>query len=257
MADIQTRLAENESTFIVQTNVVLSAGIHRFRINSVSNSLLSTFFVQQGQAEVSYFDFSAGKETEAGARYALGNHPSLQAGQNDRVLISKIHNHVQIEINIITDAKVGLYVSAVGNFPASGDAFENQTADTRSGGVLPAFFDDVQNKYFIGRGYSGVQEIGGAVRPQGLRGAGKVSLTELNSTTWLALPVTPLQNRAMLAIQNDTNKDIKINYNAETVGYIGVLIAKGTERIYQIGDNIVLYGRTKTETALIVTEEIA
>jgi len=77
----------------------------------------------------------------------------------------------------------------------------------------------------------------------------------LNSTTWTALPSAPLATRKTMAIQNQSNGEIKVNYNSGVAGYVGMIIAKGGERVYNIAHDVPMYGKSISGTALVVVEE--
>jgi len=99
--------------------------------------------------------------------------------------------------------------------------------------------------------------VTGTIRPSGLNVGGRISEVTLNSSTWTALPATPLVNRNALAIQNVSGIEIKINYDNATVGYVGVVIADGSERAYDITDDIVIYAKSASGTPTVNVEEIA
>jgi hypothetical protein len=91
----------------------------------------------------------------------------------------------------------------------------------------------------------------------GLKTGGKVTEVTLNSSTWTALPATPLTNRNAISIQNRSGIEIKINYDNGVSGYEGVIIPNNGERFYDITDTIVMYAKSTTGTPTINVEELA
>jgi hypothetical protein len=100
----------------------------------------------------------------------------------------------------------------------------------------------------------------GTITPQGLQVGGLYTEVTLNATTWTALPATPLEGRNQLNIQNTSGVDIKVNFDtfaALPVGYVGILIADGSERQYAIKDSILIYAKAASGTPTIGVEELA
>jgi hypothetical protein len=91
----------------------------------------------------------------------------------------------------------------------------------------------------------------------GLSTDGKVSVITLNSTTWTALPTVSLSNRNAIAIQNDSSIEIKINYDSNVTGYVGMTVKAGAERFYNITDSITLYAKSASGTPDLNVEELA
>jgi hypothetical protein len=86
---------------------------------------------------------------------------------------------------------------------------------------------------------------------------GTITDIELNETTWTALPTAPLANRKSIAIQNHSNRSVKLNFSDAVVGYVGIELRAGAERQYDITDSIVLYGKSINGTPTVTIEEIA
>lgn len=97
----------------------------------------------------------------------------------------------------------------------------------------------------------------GSIRPSGLNVGGRVTEVTLNAVTWTALPATPLTARNALGIQNISGLEIKVNYSSGISGYVGMVIADGSERTYDITDAILIYGKCQSGTAIVNVEEIA
>lgn len=97
----------------------------------------------------------------------------------------------------------------------------------------------------------------GSFSPVGLSTAGKITIVEINSSSWTPLPNTPLINRNALSIQNKSGSQIVINYDNSTVGYVGIEIENGEERFYAIRDSIVIYAKSQSLTVNIICEELS
>jgi hypothetical protein len=93
--------------------------------------------------------------------------------------------------------------------------------------------------------------------PAGLTIAGRVTVVTVNNTTWTALPATPLSNRNALSIQNFSGQEVKINYSAGIVGYVGMTIPNGAERFYNITQNIVVYAMSAVSSCTLNIEELS
>lgn len=94
--------------------------------------------------------------------------------------------------------------------------------------------------------------------PSGLKNAGKFTEVEINSSTWTALPATPLTDRNAMAIQNNSNTNVKVNYDNSVSGYEGMTISKrGGERQYDIKDSIVIYAKSESGTVTLDVEELS
>lgn len=96
----------------------------------------------------------------------------------------------------------------------------------------------------------------GEITPQGLRGGGRITEVTLNDVTWTPLPPIALLSRNALAIQNQSSIDIKTNFE-NPPGFVGMLLQPGSERSYDITDQIILYAKCQSGTAIIAVEELA
>jgi hypothetical protein len=85
---------------------------------------------------------------------------------------------------------------------------------------------------------------------------GVITSLTLNSTTWTALTPSPLSTRKTVAVQNQSNGEIKLSYSDTTPGYVGVAIAKGGERVYNLSADVMLYGKCVSGAASVVVEEV-
>lgn len=95
------------------------------------------------------------------------------------------------------------------------------------------------------------------VRPSGLDVGGRITEVEINASTWTALPANPLTGRQALAIQNLSGVEVKINYDDEAAGYVGMAIPDDGERQYDVGSGVVIYAKSSSGTVTINVEELA
>lgn len=129
--------------------------------------------------------------------------------------------------------------------------------------ALPPTLNDREQQKFvdIGPGETAVRVSGanfsGNVSISGLKDGGRITEVTLNPSTWTALPSTALLNRNAINIQNVSAEEIKINYDSGIAGYKGIVIGSGSERSYDIQDDIVLYGKSISSVVTINVEEIA
>ncbi len=99
--------------------------------------------------------------------------------------------------------------------------------------------------------------ITGTFTPSGLTIGGRITVVSINSTTWTALPATPLANRNAVAIQNESGGLVKVNYDSAAVGFVGMTIFDDGERQYDITDDILIYAKSASGTVNVTVEEIA
>lgn len=101
--------------------------------------------------------------------------------------------------------------------------------------------------------------ISGTFSQSGLFNGGRITEVSINDSTWTALPAAPLGNRNAISIQNSSGATLKLNYSASTVGYFGIAVASGGERMYVITDSIVVYAKSEpgSGTVTITVEEIS
>lgn len=99
----------------------------------------------------------------------------------------------------------------------------------------------------------------GNIKPSGLENGGLVTEVTLNETTWEPIPSVALADRNAVAVQNRSGKEIKINYSDSVSGYVGMVVADGSERTYDITDAIVIYGKVApgSGNAVVNVEEIS
>jgi len=99
--------------------------------------------------------------------------------------------------------------------------------------------------------------VSGSFTPSGLSAGGKITEVALNSTTWTAIPPTPLTARNAVGFQNQSGIEIKINHDNSVSGYVGIKVLPGSERYYDITDTVIIYAKSFSGTPTIVVEEIA
>jgi len=101
----------------------------------------------------------------------------------------------------------------------------------------------------------------------GLNDGGTVTEVTLSSAAWVALQRSgstnptgsgPLTNRNAICIQNLSGQAILINYVNGAGVTIGIRIADGGQRYYDISDAVIIYGRaTQAGSPKVIVEEIA
>ena len=97
-------------------------------------------------------------------------------------------------------------------------------------------------------------------RPTGLNVGMRVTEVTLSSTAWTALPTTALTNRNYLGVQNLSGIEKKINsdsIDALPAGYVGVVVANGVSRMYDIQTDITIYAKAASGTPTVIVEELA
>jgi hypothetical protein len=125
--------------------------------------------------------------------------------------------------------------------------------------ALPAHINDREQAKFVELdGEVAVRTTAsGEFSTSGLKTGGKITEVTVNDSTWTALPPTPLTGRNALAIQNQSGIEIKVNYLNTEPGYVGMVVADGIERFYDIKDTILIYGKSSGGDAILNIEELA
>lgn len=104
------------------------------------------------------------------------------------------------------------------------------------------------------------------VKLSGLNIEGRVTRVTLNDTTWTALERSgstyptgagALSNRNAIAVQNFSGIEIRLNYDNTEATTHGVVMRNGSERYYDITDDITIYAKATTGNPEIIIEEIA
>jgi len=127
--------------------------------------------------------------------------------------------------------------------------------------VLDRNINTLENKKFVEcEGNTAVRTVlcGSAVfRPSGLNVAGKITVVTLSAGSWTALPATPLTDRNAISMQNLSGIEVKVNYDNTESGYVGMVVANGSERFYDITDNVILYAKAASGMPTVTVEEIS
>lgn len=99
--------------------------------------------------------------------------------------------------------------------------------------------------------------IDGKVQVKGLSIAGKFTAVALDAINWAPLPAVAQTNRNAIRIQNQSNVEIKTQYDPLTVGYVGAIIAPNGSDAYDITEDIIIYAKCETGTCTILVEELS
>jgi hypothetical protein len=243
-----------------------SSGTFERRLFPQGNALLSTLFVHDisigATISVSYRETTIGEQF--GEDSILKSHTTPAAGTSDKIIVPKIHNKPRVVVTVTGGtATFGVYTTVISSVASDIDSSLFKDADNSNLltdiGSQTVIFDETQGKHFFARGDAGIQDVNihGGVKTQGLTLGGLVTEVVLNDTTWAALPANPRASRNAVSIQNFSGQLIKLNYNPETVGLVGVYVMDQNERFYDISDTILIYGKSTSGTCTIVVEEIA
>jgi hypothetical protein len=197
-----------------------------------SAAMLSSVFVESmdvgATLKVNFFDATTG--ADVGERYNLKSHDLISAVGSYRILVTRHHNRVGCEA-IVTggNVKFSVYITALPS---------------------PDLID------FVGVNDDGQNAIRTSSDIVGINSGGVVSEVTLNSSTWTNLTPSPLIGRKAMSIQNNSNTEIKINYSNSPAGYIGMSVpSKGGERVYNVSDNIIIYGKSASGSVIVNVEQ--
>lgn len=260
------RIGLYESKVIVPIQE-FTPGTYTFQFGMpAGNSILSTVFVQDldvgASVKVNYHDSGPGDGTLSGERVDLESHPLISSGtpRSDRRIVARLANKPKAEV-IVTggNATLGLHIAVVADFPNEPLILDEQSALIEQDKGSPiAIYDEVASKWNLWRGVGGVPEVSGFLQTAGLRIAGKTSQVTVNDNSWTPLPTIPLINRNAISIQNFSGTGIKLTFNPLD-GSHGYLITNGSERYYDISDQILIYGRSISGggNATIIVEELS
>jgi hypothetical protein len=264
MADIPFKLGLYEAKTIVPIQT-LDPGTHTFQIGMPSgNSILSTIYIQDldigATVKVNYHDCGPGDGTQTGERVDLAGHTIISTSPiSDRRIISRLANKPKCEI-IVTggQATIGVHIAIVADFPNEPAILDGQSValDEDKGGPI-VIYDDVTAKWFFWRGENGIGKV--EAIPGALTKSGKITEVLINDSSWTQLPAIPLANRRSLSIQNDSGFEIKVNFDASTIGYIGAKIRNTNERFYSISSNMPIYAKSRpgSGSIAIIVEELS
>jgi hypothetical protein len=93
--------------------------------------------------------------------------------------------------------------------------------------------------------------------PPAIPKVGLTTVVALNTTSWTALPATPLAGRKAISVQNRSGIEIALNFSPLTPGYAGVLVPDGYERSYNISVAVILYAKASSGTPSVNVEELS
>lgn len=99
--------------------------------------------------------------------------------------------------------------------------------------------------------------VTGTFTPSGLQTGGLVSQVALNSTTWTALPASAFTGRNGMGIQNDNAVQVKVNFSAGVVGFIGWTVQPNGEFFIDVSDSITVYAKSASGTPTVTIMEVA
>ena len=204
----------------------------------MAGAVLSSVFVESMDAgaslKVNYFDATTG--AAVGERFDLKSHDLITAPGSNRIMVVRHHNRLGCEA-IVTGGNVKF--SVYGTALPAADISEALSVNSDGETVIRT-------------------SATGVFSPTGLRNGGLITEVTLNSLTWTPLPATPLADRNALAIQNNSQIDIKVNYRSDVAGYVGARVkANGGERFYDVKDDIILYAKSDGGTPTVTVEEIS
>jgi len=149
-------------------------------------------------------------------------------------------------------------VAITGTISGGGGGYEVLDQATFSSGsslgTIAAALDEADNKLKFLRTVDGRLQTNSN---SSLRVAGRVTDIAVTNASWTPLPLVALANRKAINIQNLSGQDIKVNYDNGIAGYVGMTIANGGERSYDMEDGIVIYAKSVSSTVNINVEEIS
>jgi hypothetical protein len=141
----------------------LTPGTYVFRINTGGNSFLSSIFVKTavGTVTAKYYDWGGGRDDEPASRYEVAAHPSHVSAEASRIVVSRIHDHLHLEVIVTSgDAQLGLYGTTVTDFPIAGNILDAQDGNLLADGGIPIVtYDDSDGKFYLLRGDQGALEV--------------------------------------------------------------------------------------------------
>lgn len=251
MADATIKIGQFETIAVVRQ--VLPVGTFTFTVHSSGNSILSSAYVKSGagMAVVKWYDFHSSNGEEVAARFDLGQHPALTAGQKDRRIVSRIHNNARVEV-VVTGgpAEVMVLASMIADFPVelTGNIKNGQVANLLADGGLPiSLYDADDGAFYLAQGDDGRLIVAADVPET----EGKVVEVTLTDAAWTLLTASVTARRA-ISIVNRSGQEVKVRY--DNTGTPGIPIDDGAERRYE--HRIPLYGKCTSGTCKVLVEEV-
>jgi len=203
----------------------------------MAGAMLSSVFIESMDAgaslKVNYFDATTG--AAVGERFELKGHDLLSASGSDRIMVTRHHNRVGCEA-IVTGGSIRF--SVYGTALPAADISEAMSINAEGETVIRT-------------------SATGVFSPTGLKLGGRMTAVTLNSSTWTALPPTPLENRNAINIQNYSGSNIKLNFDNTVPTYDGIQMNDQVERNYDIKDSILIFAKSEVSGAIIWVEEIS
>ena len=92
--------------------------------------------------------------------------------------------------------------------------------------------------------------------PSGLSSFAKITSVLINSDEWTKLPIDQSINRHAINIQNNSNTEIRLQYDPSANYENGIVMPKNTERYYQITNDIIIYARSSSGNVTLTVEEL-
>jgi hypothetical protein len=237
-------------------------GVYLEKLETAGNSILSSVFIQSADpgatVDVAYYQVTAGTE-ELNERSPLAEHPTLtdaSAPGTSKLLVTGIHNKPRVEVTVTGgNATFGVYGTLVTQFPVELQSFlQGHSVNLGQDKSIPGMiYDPDLNQFLFLTGSEGAQNVLADVMKKG-----RVREVQVNNTGWTQIPATSFSGRRVVAIQNESNSEVKINHEVSPdPGYIGVVIPTFEERIYTLDEGTFLYARAKNGTQTIIVEELS
>lgn len=164
-SEFTNRLQLYDSNIIVPVSV-FDAGLHKYRVATSGNSILSTLWVKSidvgATVKARWYDIGPGNGDFPGEKIPLGEHDLISTDdKSDRRIIAKLHNKAFVEIEVIGgQAEFGIYITVVSSFPNTGLLIDGQDGVlTSDGGGAISIYDQAANKFYLARGTLGVADV--------------------------------------------------------------------------------------------------
>lgn len=131
--------------------------------------------------------------------------------------------------------------------------------------TLPQALQDREMQKFDDTGLSPGQvavrvsgaNFSGTFSPKGLSIGGLFTTVEVNDTTWVPAPATPLAQRNTIKIINESSVMVRVNFT-DTAPFEGNPVTpNGGKEIYDVQGNVVIYLRCESGTVEVGVEQLA
>lgn len=94
------------------------------------------------------------------------------------------------------------------------------------------------------------------VEPIALSGGGVVTQVEISNLEWRPVSSSPITNRRVLNLQNNTGQLIRLRYD-DIPQFLGIKLEDGAERNYDVLPSFQLLARSETSIVMLDYEEVA